>query len=324
MTHRALEMVSKKPIIPTLALAVAMSSIGIFDARATITPTRVLGGRTDQYGPGANTGWLGYTANTTGSPKHYDAYVKSRSTDDSPIKLNTGSQGEFGGFEPGTNVAIYRQWNNNGSRLHLIDLTDPAHPIRSSPGTAINDDRFWNFGASISTSWILYGRWRYVEGRLYEQLVLYDRVSTLRQVLTQVRGSSDSIIFPGKVTDGYATWTKYGNSIDAHYYDITNEVKGTVPNPNDRASYAPSVSDTSGRLYFARSGRSCGANVKILAWEIGTSIPFETVSLIPDGFDLTTTSTFVHSGHDDVFFDRLRCSGSYYSDIFEIPSAESP
>jgi hypothetical protein len=29
-------------------------------------------------------------------------------------------------------------------------------------------------------------------------------------------------------------------------------------------------------------------------------------------------------GHDDGFFDQIRCSGKYYSDIYEIPGAETP
>jgi hypothetical protein len=65
--------------------------------------------------------------------------------------------------------------------------------------------------------------------------------------------------------------------------------------------------------------------VKIQAWALNPADPPQTVSALPDGYDLYTTFTFVDTdGHDDVFFDEIRCSGKYYSDIYEIPAAETP
>jgi hypothetical protein len=310
-------MVLGKRITSIVALVAAMSLVGVYEAKAApIDPIRVLGGRTDQFGPGASTTYIGYTANTLGSPDHYDAYVKATSGG-SVTKLNSGSQGAFGGILPDGSQAVYQQFNNRGSDIHLVDL--PAFS-QVFPGSGINTDN-WEFLPVISQDWIMFGRIT----RRTELIKLFDRNTSEMITLSKVDLSGSKRLLPDNVTETYATWSICGStSCNAVYYNLTTKQLGRVPNPNKSHFYAPSVSDTSGNIYFARSGNGCGVRVRIQSWDFNSLHGFTTVSSLPDGYDVAfRTFTFVDSGHDDVYFDRVRCSGKFYSDIFETPEAET-
>jgi hypothetical protein len=303
-------------VVLTTTLVTVTAILGMSSATAEVTPIRILSGRTDQVGPAANAAYLGFTANTLGSPNHYDAFAKA-TADGSITQLNTRGDGWFGGIRPDSNEAIYQQYNDKVSNLRVIDLDTMQ---RSSPGTGVNTAD-WELDPSISQSWILFGRITNGE----EQVILYDRVSFVSSVLDSVPYPGNRLIRVGTVSEKYATWTKCGkSSCNVVYEDLIANTKGRIPNPNKRFFYFGSASDTSGKLYFVRSGDGCGLRTKIQSWNIGSADPFTTVVSFPDGFDVVTrTFTFVDAGHDDVYFDRLRCSGKFYGNLFVAPSAEA-
>jgi hypothetical protein len=304
----------KRIVLATMLVALTVM-FGLSSATAEVTLVRVLGGRTDQTGPAANAAYLGFTANTADSPSHYDAYAK-KTADSSVAMLNTGGSGWFGGVRPDSNEAIYQQYNRKDSNLHVIDLDTTT---RTSPGTGINTSH-WEFDPSISLNWILFGR--ITNSQVL--LILYHRIDGSSTVLDSVPYPGNGLIRPGTVTEKYATWTHCGKtSCNVVVYDLIAHTTSRVPNPNKRYFYYGSASDTSNKLYFVRSGNGCGLRVRIQSWNIGTADPLTTVASLPDGFDVATrTFTFVNAGHDDVYFDRLRCSGKFYSDLFKAPSAE--
>ena len=100
--------------------------------------------------------------------------------------------------------------------------------------------------------------------------------------------------------------------------DFISDVSG-------RFFYDSSVSDATGDIYFVRSGNGCGVHVKIFRWHIGTFVyPFPTVASLPSGYDVDyNTATFNDGTHDNVYFDELKCSGKYYSNIYELPAADT-
>jgi hypothetical protein len=301
----------------TTAFIATMALLGMSTATAKVTPVKILGGRTDQVGPAANATYLGFTANTTGAPDHYDAYSRPLAGG-ATTKLNTGGFGWFGGVRPDTNEAIYQQYNRRGSNLHVIVL---GTTTRTSPGSGVNTSD-WEYDPSISQNWILFGR---ITNSVNE-VELYDRNTSLLKPLDSVKIPGSGLIRPGNVTEKYATWTKCGKtSCNVFYYDLIAKTKARVPNPDHHYFYYGSASDTSQKLYFVRSGNGCGVRTKIQSWNIGTADPFMNVVSLPSGYDVTTrTFTFVDSGpHDNVYYDQVRCSGKFYSDIYEAPSAET-
>jgi hypothetical protein len=301
----------------TTALVASMALLGMSTATAAITPIKILGGRTDQVGPAANASFIGFTANTTDAPDHYDAYVTA-TAGGAVTKVNTGGLGWFGGIRPDTNQAIFQQYNRHDSNLHVIDL-DTMNV--TSPGAGVNTNN-WEFFPSISQDWILFGR--IVSGE--KRIILFNRNTSVRTELDSIPYPGTGFIGPGNVTEKYATWTKCGKtSCNVFYYDLVAETRGRVPNPDKHYFYFGSAGDASGKLYFVRSGNACGARVKIQSWNIGTADSFTTVAALPAGYDVKyRTFTFVAAGtHDDVYYDQLRCSGKYYADIYEAPSAET-
>jgi hypothetical protein len=299
------------------AFVATMALLGMSTATAQVTPVKILGGRTDQVGPSANATYLGFTANTAAVPDHYDAYFMPLAGG-TTTKLNTRGFGWFGGVRPDTNEAIYQQYNRRGSNLHVIIL---GTTTRTSPGSGVNTSD-WEYDPSISQDWVLFGR---ITSTVNE-VELHDRNTSVLTTLDSVKTSGSGLIRPGNVTEKYATWTKCGKtSCNVFYYDLIAKTKARVPNPSNHYFYYGSASDTSNKLYFVRSGNGCGVRTKIQSWNIGSTDPFTTVVSLPSGYDVSRrTFTFVDADtHDDVYYDQLRCSGKYYADIYEAPSAET-
>ncbi len=126
------------------------------------------------------------------------------------------------------------------------------------------------------------------------------------------------------MTEAYATWTKCGAVCNVYYYNLSTKTTTVVPNPSNTHQYYGSVSDATGNMYFVTSGSGCGANVEIQRWHIGDPLPYTVVASLPSGYDVTfQTATFNDGTNDNVFFDRVRCAGKFYSDIYEVPAANT-
>ncbi len=72
----------------------------------------------------------------------------------------------------------------------------------------------------------------------------------------------------------------------------------------------------------AHSGSDDGASIPSLRSPISSAA---TVAAIPPGYDVAaTTYVYVDSGgNDQLYFDRLKCSGKYYADLYEVPNAQN-
>jgi hypothetical protein len=74
-----------------------------------------------------------------------------------------------------------------------------------------------------------------------------------------------------------------------------------------------------------QSGDACGRRVKLMRWSIGSPIDSATVvSKLPPGYDAGNSRvTVALGGDDDVYFDRSKCGGKNYSDIYRVTSANT-
>jgi hypothetical protein len=292
---------------------------------APITPTLILGGPTDQIFPGANASFIGWTNNTQAHPRHYNAYVQPLSggvPTGSPMKLNTGTSfGWFGGIRPDANEAAFQQANahQTQSDIRIVDLDVLPLAPTSPPGL---NTSAWEFHPSISADWILFGRNLGRRSRIY----LYDRTLQTSIALASARNyrNGNPRILPDDVTEAYATWTKCGAVCNVYYYNLSTKATTVVPNPSSRHQYNSSVSDATGDMYFVHSGSGCGVRVEILRWHIGDPLPYTVVATLPSGYDVIyRTATFNDGTNDNVYFDRVRCAGKFYSDIYEVPAANT-
>jgi hypothetical protein len=292
---------------------------------APITPTPIFGGSTDQILPDANASFIGWSHNTKAHPRHYNAYVQPLSggaPTGGSVKLNTGTSfGWFGGIRPDANEAAFQQTNARQSQSDIRILDLDVLPLAPTSPPGLNTSA-WEFRPSISASWILFGRNLDRRTRIY----VYDRTLQTSIALASARNrrNGNPRIFPDDVTETYATWTKCVTVCNVYFYSLVTNVTTVIPNPNNAHQYDSSVSDTTGDMYFVTSGRRCGVRVKILRWHIGDPLPYTVVATLPSGYDVTVrTATFNDGTNDNVFFDRVRCAGKFYSDIYEVPAANT-
>jgi hypothetical protein len=292
---------------------------------APITPTLILGGPTDQILPDANASFIGWTHNTKAHPRHYNAYVQPLSggvPTGGSVKLNTGTGfGWFGGIRPDANEAAFQQTNarQTQSDIRIVDLDVLPLAPTSPPGL---NTSAWEFRPSISADWILFGRNLGRRSRIY----LYDRTLQTSIALASARNrrNGNPRILPDDVTQAYATWTKCGAVCNVYYYNLSTKATTVVPNPSSMHQYNSSVSDATGDMYFVTSGSGCGVGVEILRWHIGDPLPYTVVATLPSGYDvILRTTTFNDGTNDNIFFDRVRCAGKFYSDIYQVPATNT-
>jgi hypothetical protein len=238
------------------------------------------------------------------------------------MKLNTGrSFGWFGGIRPDANEAVFQQTNarQTQSDLRIVDLDVLPLAPTSPPGL---NTSAWEFRPTLSADWILFARNFGRRTGIY----LYDRTLQTSISLASARNyrNGSPRITPDDVTEAYATWTRCGAVCNVYYYNLSTKVTALVPNPSSTHQYTSSVSDTTGDMYFVRSGSGCGVRVKILRWHIGDPLPYTVVATLPSGYDVSLkTATFNDGTNDNVYLDRVRCAGSFYSDIYDVPAANT-
>ncbi len=116
--------------------------------------------------------------------------------------------------------------------------------------------------------------------------MLYDRNTDTNIVLDTVTQRC-ACVYPGQVSDDYATWTRCSKSTcQAWYYDIAGETTAKIPNPNAKLQYFPAVSAATGDLYFVQSAFGCGLHTKIMQWNPVAGGAANVVSAQPRGYDV--------------------------------------
>jgi hypothetical protein len=304
-------------IILGLALAVAMGTGAL---AGTVAETPVETGAANQFAGDGNTTYLTWSSNTTAHPRHYDAMFRLLAGGPS-MKMNAaGTIGYSGDINGDTTEAVYQQIDSSGSDLYTYDL---ALQTRTAAPQAV-DSTLWEYGASISDGYILYGRNKFNRKSSPWKIMLYDRNTDTNIVLDTVTNAC-ACVYPGQVSDDYATWTRCSKSIcQAWYYDIAGQTTQKIPNPNGKLQYFPAVSGATGDLYFVQSAFGCGLHTKIMQWNPVAGGAANVVSSQPRGYDVYVGPNVFDDGtHQDVYVDRQICSGKYYADIYVINDADT-
>ena len=137
------------------------------------------------------------------------------------------------------------------------------HPLRRSNPTIGVNTRAWEYRPTISGPWIFFGRWQRALHR--RNIILFDLFSQRVVVLAdRPEGpANDPSATPGQVNGNFAVWSQCtASACNVWEYDIAAGTSTRLPNATPgHFNYAPSV-DTSGTVYYAHSGRSCGAVIQ--------------------------------------------------------------
>jgi hypothetical protein len=163
------------------------------------------------------------------------------------------------------------------------------------------DTGAFEYHPSISGNWILFGR--YVKQTQRRMMLLYDLATNELRVLDTTTGRKLKID-SGQVNGDWATWFHCSPVCNVWRYNIQSKRKSRVPRPSGHYQYASSVT-SAGVVFFARSGRGCGASVSLLRYGISGS-PHVELNL-PQGVDVPRTFAASRSGHTDVLFGRVAC-----------------
>ena len=305
-------------IILGLALALATATGAL---AGTVEETLVQGGGANQFAGDGNSTYLTWTSNSGAHPRHYDALFRPLAGG-VPVKMNApGTVGFSGDINGDTTEAVYQQADSSGSDLYTFDLVTQA---RTPAPDAVNS-ALWEYGASISDGYILYGRNKFTRKNSPWRIMLYDRNTDTNIVLDTVTQAC-SCVYPGQVSDQYATWTRCTTSIcQAWYYNIADQTMAKIPNPNAKLQYFPAVSAATGDLYFVQSAFGCGLHTKIMQWNPVAGGAANLVSAQPRGYDVYVGPNVFDDllAHQDVYVDRQVCSGKYYADIYVINDADT-
>jgi hypothetical protein len=97
-------------------------------------------------------------------------------------------------------------------------------------------------------------------------------------------------------------------------HDIAAAITTMIGNPGSQ-QYAPAVT-SDGTMYFARSGRACGATVRLMRRPPGG--PMTVASPLAFGQDMSRTYARENAdGTTTVFFGRYRCRADAW-DVFSV------
>jgi hypothetical protein len=271
----------------SLVFNLDVSALPLIAVRAT---------RAQEAVPSADAEHLAWSQATRRS-RGYQLYMQR--SGEPKVRVNRPrTQGYSGGFDGET--FVYQEVRGMRSNLQFYDVGDGG---RSAPPAGVNT-RHWEWHPTVSGDWLLFGR---SNGAARVDLVLLRNLATGEtRRLGRLRWGRRTIAEPGQVNGNYAVWYRCTPACDVFLYDIAAGTTTRIPNPNRRQQYDPSVT-SDGTVYFVRSGRGCGASVRLVRHPIGG--PSKVLATLGSGRDSFHTYALENDdGTTSLFFDRVRCS----------------
>jgi len=301
---------------------VAAAALGMPTASALISPVPVLRLPAAQSHAYRNASYLLFTSNSSLDPTHDDAFAWRIGTGDR-VQLNAdGTEGWSGGFDPGTDTALYQQIASpTDSDLYLYDLdTDMRTAVTGIDTTA------WEWSPRISHTYISFLRYTHDHTTRHTGVYLYDRAHDRTRWVAGYTGYR--FMDNGSVGDRYATWTVCGpHTCVVYVYDAVAKSLRKVPSMGRAPQYAPVVDEASGRLFFVRGGFGCGRHVTFYVLPVrdlrATPVPIAT---LPAGVDTNDVASLFRNGasrRTDLLFSRASCRAKGRADIFALPGVPS-
>jgi hypothetical protein len=275
-------------------------------AAAGLSPDVVKNETMNELSPAASANWFAWTRTPADRPLRANVRAEPMPVDGvGDFRVNaTGTRAWTGGIEG--NRLVYQEIDKGDSDIRLYNLSSPG---QAPTPRGINTDR-WEWHPSISTAngdtWILFGRQNASTG--LQRIFARNTTDNVLVLLQEIENPRHSLI-PGQVNGNWVTWTSCRPDCHVRYDNLLNRNPATVPRPDYvRHQYASSISDD-GTVYFARSGRGCGANVKLMRYRAGTD---RRMVDFGDRRDLFFTYVSDLGLTDDVYYDRVRCgSGAW-------------
>lgn len=277
----------------------------------------------DEFAPsagmdaGSGASSFAWSQNSEAKPNHYNAYLDIN--DGSTItrtRLNASGTFGWGAGIDGTTLVFQEVPSDTGnSDLVLYDIPSATR----LPAPSGLNNRFWQWGPTMSGDWILYGE--NSRGRHFSRVMLHNASTGEERTLAESTFTAFNV-WQGQVSGDYAVYYKT-STWNAFIYQISTGDTTKVPNPNDRPTYTPAVT-ADGTVYYARSANGCGKHVRIYRWSVVTPAdPPVLLTELPDGKEISQRLYAFNDGTSTtVYFDRFRCRGGA-SNIYRLDNAET-
>lgn len=286
-------------VVAVLLLTVpAMSATGVITTKA------------DEYNPAATDTYVSWNVWTG---KHALVYAKPLLGGGTKVRVNATGTEAYNGSIDGTMVT-YQQYVPSKGRSDVFTF-DVLTKKRSKVGKPVSTDR-WEYEPVASGTYLMWARYYRDADR---KIFLLDSSTHDVTTLASTSGRRWSLE-PSQVNGEYAVWTKSEIrkhtlvGCDVFLYDIQNDTKTKIDNPNAKCQYSPGV-NPAGTVYFARSGWGCGKNTVLEQLPLGGSA--STIVDLADGHDITSLYA-VDKGDTttDVYYDPYRCG--HQADIVRV------
>ena len=285
----------------------AAAVLALFPAAAAAAPVQVAVKAkpppvNERNGAAAN-GYLSWEQNSRSDPGHVNEYVQRAGR--TPVRVNAAVTQGFGGGISGRTL-VYQQVTGGRSDLRFFDLLTHR---RRAPFAGVNTN-LYEWHPTISGSWVLFGR-RASNGATS---VLLANTST-HAIRLLAHASPPGRVDPGQVSGDWATWDHCSSRCNVFRYRISTRSVVRVPNPLLRFQLDPGV-DSSGNVFYNRSGRRCGRGVRVMELPHGGS-PRTLLAL-----KTTNDTGFMYlnetgSAGEHLLFSKFHCSTQNW-DIFRI------
>jgi hypothetical protein len=266
----------------------AEAAVGVRTNRklAEVTPAAdVVGGKR----------FVGWAQGARGTPKTIKALVKRGGR--KPIRLNRrGTDGFMGGIDG--QVAVYQERGRRDSDIFRFNLR-----TGDRAGITPNSGKH-EYAPTISGNFILFGR-----NARRDTVVLFNRKTGDSRILASAKkvGGGTPRLEPGQVNGDFAVFHRCTvgiTSCDVIRYQISTRNFVTIPSKRP-FQYNASVMPN-GSVYFAGSGKACGANTGIYRRRNGTTTRIGRLRRNYEVF-LNTFAAPKPGGGTDVYYTRGRC-----------------
>jgi hypothetical protein len=275
-------------------------------ASGAVSPFGVLTTPRDEILPAADRLFL-WSQNSAAHPHLYTEYVEDNPASSGGagrrLRVNAvGTQGFSGGILSAGRL-IYQQVKGHQSNLRVFDLSTRG---RANPPVGVNTPA-WEYRPSASGAWILFGRLKASTHR--RKIILFDRFSQQAIILADRPAGppNNPSATPGQVNGNFAVWSQCtATACNVWEYDIATATKTRLPNATPgHYNYAPSV-DTTGTVYFAHGGRTCGG-AKIEKQPLATAA---STLVALRSRDVTSSSIANHFGNasPSLLFAKYNCT----------------
>jgi hypothetical protein len=267
-----------------------------------------------EFGPAVTADYFAWQQTSKLKPHHYNVFAQPM-VSGAPSGLKTrvnipNSVGYTGGIA-GTRL-VYQQVTNGGRQSDIGYFSLVSH-VRHSPPAGVNTTR-WEYDPRISSGYLLFGR----NAHQASHIILWNLADNSNTTLLTIPFNRKGTAFAdtGQTNGDYATFWACTNRThcSVYLYTISTATLTPITPPAGLEDYDSAVSST-GTLYFARGGFSCGVGIQLMQLPLGGSAI--SLNAFHSGTDLGAMQTFNDGANDQVLYSRAACATNG-SDIYQM------